>query len=155
MFGNAGTNEIYQARIGDKGDGLHFLAEIVGARHLGPVLFDAPRQRLIVGEVDSGELYTLDLKSRRSHLLARNLGNPAALMLTADAKQLLIADAARRTIYRLDLSRLDTVPVIFSKLKQFSEPVGLALLSAGRVAVADDQANAVFVLTSSGLLDTQ
>jgi hypothetical protein len=149
------TNEIYQARIGDKDEVVHFLAQIAGATHLGPVLFDAPRHRLIVGEVDSGELYTLDLASRRSHLLARNLGSPQGLLLSADANQLLIADAARRSIYRLDLSRSDTVPVIFSQLPQFSEPVGLALLSAGRVAVADDRANAIFVLTSSGMLDTQ
>jgi SMP-30/Gluconolactonase/LRE-like region len=146
------SDEIYQASLVDRTEEMHFLGQVVGARHLGPVLFDPGLGQLIVGEIDSGDLYTLDVNSHRSRVLARGLGSPQALMLSADGQQLFVADAVGRKIYMLDLAKPAIVPKLFSQITQFREPVGLALLSAGRIAVADDRADAIFVIGATGSL---
>jgi len=143
------TNEILQASLQRKG-AITFVTAIVGAHHLGPVIVDNVRGQLIVGEIDNGEIYSVDLKTRRSRLLARGLGTPQAFTFSSNLQQLFIADSSRRTIYRLDLTTTSPSLVPFGVLAQFREPDGLALLSAARVAVADDRANAIFVLPSSG-----
>jgi len=146
------SNEIYQVRAGASDDRVAFLSEISGARHLGPVLFDGRRNRLIVGEIDEGQIYALDLKTHRSHLIAHGLGSPQALMLSADANHLYVADSSRRAIYTVDLINENSTPTLFSKATQFREPVGLVPLGSGRIGVADDRADKIFIITSQGSL---
>jgi hypothetical protein len=143
------TNEIYQASLQGKNT-TSFVAEIAGAHHLGPVIVDNVRGQLIVGEIDNGQVYALDLRTHRSHLLARGFGSPQAFTFSANLQQLLVADSTHRTVYRLDLTTPSPSPVPFGTSAQFQEPDGLALLSSARVAVADDRANAIFVLPASG-----
>jgi hypothetical protein len=144
--------EILCSPISNRGGILQECGEIIGARQLGPVIVDTSRGQLLVGEVQNGEIYSLDLKTHKSRLLTGNLGSPQGLLLSADSKQLLIADAIRRKIYRLDLSRPTAAPVEFSSESVFREPVGLALLSSGSIVVADDRANALFILSPTGRL---
>src|SRR5271165_4040124 len=92
----------------------------------------------------------LRARSHRSHLVTSQLGSPQALLLSSDNRTLFIADALQRKIYRLDLSNANAVPAVFSADRVFQEPVGLARLSSGAIVVADDRANALFVLSPQG-----
>ena len=144
--------EIYQASIRDHNQMLRYCGPILGARQLGPLIVDDSRNQLLVGEVENGQVYSFDLKTRKSHLLASDLGSPQALLLSTDRRQLFIADAVRRKIYRLDLSNPNAPLMVFSAEAVYKEPVGLALLSSGYIVVADDRADALFILSPSGVL---
>lgn len=142
------TPEIYQTSV--YGGEIKYCGAVVGARQLGPVIFDSTRNQLLIGEVRNGELYSLNLTTHRSHLVTSQLGSPQALLLSSDNRTLFIADALQRKIYRLDLSNANAVPAVFSADRVFQEPVGLARLSSGAIVVADDRANALFVLSPQG-----
>jgi len=145
FFASCDTNEIYQANL-QVGTQTTFVGEVAGAHHLGPLIVDNARGRLLVGEVDNGEVYDMDMKSHHSRLFAQGLGTPQAFTFSSSQQQLLVADSSRRKIYRLDLTATSPPPVEFGVSPQFQEPDGVALLAGGRVAVADDRANAIFVL---------
>jgi hypothetical protein len=149
------SNEIYRAGIADTDKSMKFVAEVVGAKSLGPVVLDTVRGRLLIGDVDGGYLYSLGLTDHKSHLLAQGLGTPRALMLSTDGRELFIADSASRRIYRLDLTHAGSLPVLFCSLPQSREPDGLALLSAGRVAVTDKQRDAIFVITPACIMQSR
>jgi sugar lactone lactonase YvrE len=146
------TAEIYQAAISEQKETVQLCGNIVGARKLGPVIVDNRREQLLVGEVQNGEIYSFNLKTHKSHLVATGLGSPQALALSPDGQQLFIADAALHKIYSLDLSRPKASPTIFSAEWVYKEPVGLTFLSSGYLVVADDRANALFILSPTGKL---
>lgn len=142
--------EILCTPLSNRSGNLQACGTIIGARQLGPVIVDASRQQLLVGDLQNGEVFTFSLKTHKSHLLTGGLGSPQGLLLSSDHNQLFIADAVRRKIYRLDISKPTASPVVFSAEPAFREPVGLALLTSGNIVVADDRANALFLLLPTG-----
>ena len=149
---NSSSPDVYAINANDKGGGVAHFAEVVGAGQLGPVIVDETHNQLLIGDVRNGEVYSLSLTTHKSHLLAGAFRSPQALLLSPDHTKVYVADAGGRAVYQLDLSRASNKPLVFSKAMEFKEPVGLALLSDGYIAVADDRADAVFVLTPTGAI---
>lgn len=142
--------EIYSTSIWNSSRSLQYFGSIRGARRLGPVVVDSTRQQLIVADVQNGDLYSVSLRSKESHLITTGLSSPQALLLGSDHQSLYIADAGRAKVYRLNLANPNSSPTVFASSAAFKEPLGLALLSAGKIAVADDLANALFLVSPSG-----
>ena len=144
--------EVYSTSIRDRSGLLKYCGSIFGARQLGPVIVDTSRDQLLVAELQDGRIYSFSLKSHQSRLIASGLGSPQALLLSPDGQYLFFADSARGKIYRLGLSKPNAVPSVFSSSPVFKEPVGLAFLSSGYIAVADERANSLFIISPSGSL---
>lgn len=149
--------EIYRVRLQRPSDqskqaslSPEFVGSVLGALHLGPVIFDLSRGCLYVAELDAGQIYRFDLETSKSRVIASNLSTPRAFLLSADSNLLYIADSSRRRIYVLDLKRNKAIPRIFSEATQFRSPCGLAKLEGGEVVVADEQASMIFVLSKTG-----
>jgi DNA-binding beta-propeller fold protein YncE len=131
-----------------------FAGTVLGARRLGPLICDVAKARLLLGDVGSGQLFELDLKTRKSRVLASDFGSPQALLISPASNVLYVADASRKKIYVIDLKEARAVPKVFAALPEFRSPSGLAKLEDGRLIVSDDEAGALFLLSKAGALQS-
>lgn len=137
-----------------EGHDPEFVTEVLGARRLGPLTVDSRRGRLYLGDIEAGQIFQFDMKTGKSTVIARDLASPQALLVSADGSRLYIADASRRKVYGLDLKTPGSTPKVFSSLRQFRSPAGLAMLEDGRLVVADEQAGVLFVLSQQGTIQS-
>jgi DNA-binding beta-propeller fold protein YncE len=129
-----------------------FVGEAVGASRLGPLVFDAAKKKLYLGDVEAGQIIEFDIATKRSRVISRSFSSPQALLVSADGGLLYVADSSRKRIYALDLQHLDVPPKPFPTIGGLKSPSGLARLDDGRIVVSDDSAERLFVLSKTGSL---
>src|ERR1017187_2653096 len=144
------TSEIFRINL-SIGSGQEFFAEIPGSQRLGPILFDSKDNSLFVGDYVMGVIYKLDIVRRRATVLFGGLGRPSAMKLSEDQSSLFVADERDRKVVIYSIAQSSSVPKTFAKIPQFRSPSGLALIDGG-LAVSDDAAVKVFILSKTGNL---
>jgi DNA-binding beta-propeller fold protein YncE len=144
------TSEIFRIDL-TKNAEQDFLAATTGGRRLGPMLFDARDNALLVADEVMGTIYKVDIAHRNSAVLFGGLNDPSALKLSADGATLFVADAGARRIVTFSMAQPRSAPRVFAKLPQFRSPSGLAWVG-DRPAVSDDGARKLFILSGSGSL---
>ena len=80
------------------------LAYLGSARTLGAVIFDPPRQRLLVADAQAGTLYAIDCATGSYSLLTSGLGRPVAMAFDRTFTTLYVADVEGGEIHILKLS---------------------------------------------------
>jgi len=98
-----------------------------------------------------GIIYKLDIASRKSTVLFGGLSSASAMRFSADGSQLFVADDVARRVVTFSMAQPRSAPRVFAKLPQFRSPSGLAWVG-NRLAVSDDGARALFILSMSGSL---
>ena len=91
---SAVSSSIYSIRPDQTDRPAKEVAFIKEARNLGPVFFDAARNKLLVGDLWTGSLYEIDCKSGSYQVVLKDLGEPVSLALDPSTKVLYVADAA-------------------------------------------------------------
>jgi len=129
------------------------VGETTGSQRLGPVLYDAKDSAVLVGDVVMGAVYKVEIAHRKSSVLFSGLKSPAAMKLSGDGSSLFVADAGARSVVRFSMAQPGSAPVTFAAIPQFRSPSGLAWVG-DRLAVSDDGAQALFILSRSGRLDS-
>jgi DNA-binding beta-propeller fold protein YncE len=124
----------------------------MGASRLGPLVFDAAKKKLYLGDVEGGQIVELDIATKRSQIISRSFSSPQALLVSSDGGLLYVADSSRKRIYALDLQHPEVPPKPFSTIGGLKSPSGLARLDDGRIVVSDDSAEKLFVLSRTGAL---
>jgi DNA-binding beta-propeller fold protein YncE len=150
--GDAVTGEISWLSMDGNSTSPSFLVEVSGVTRLGPLAADAAGQRLFAADVGGGTIYVLDLASRKSHLLASGMGEPAALSYDADQQRLYVADASRHCIWQISTNSPKPKTIVFSSAPELREPRGITVDAQHTVWVADHAALAVFKLSPAGLV---
>lgn len=143
------SNELY--RLDPQGPHVTLVAHIPDATKLGPVAFDEAGQKVYVADVASGRVYQYSIAARSSKVFVTHLSAPTALAFEAETNRLFIADPGQRAILTVDTRAAKPVAVPFAS-HPLKAPYGMTLVSAGRVAVADYRANAIFIFSGSGSL---
>ena len=146
------TPEIFRIDV-SKNAQPESLARTPGSQRLGPVLFDARDNALLVGDVVMGTIYKLDLAHRNSTVLFSGLSSPSAMKLSADGASLFVSDDVARKVVAFSMAQPKSPPRSFATLHEFRTPSGLAW-EGDRLVVSDDGAHRLFFLTKSGSLDS-
>jgi hypothetical protein len=131
-----------------------FIGEAVGAGRLGPIVFDPSRNKLFVGDIETGRIFEFDIRTHRSRVVSTRFSSPQALLVSADGNLLYVADGSRRRVYKLDLARPNATPRVFAAIPRFKSPSGLARLDDGRIVVSDYDAGKLFVFSRTGTLES-
>jgi len=146
------TPEVFRINLA-KDTAPEFVGETTGSQRLGPVLYDAKDSAVLVGDVVMGAVYKVEIAHRKSSVLFSGLKSPAAMKLSGDGSSLFVADAGARSVVRFSMAQPGSAPVTFAAIPQFRSPSGLAWVG-DRLAVSDDGAQALFILSRSGRLDS-
>ena len=155
-FGEAGhtayvatsdSNEIYKLGIHDTR--ISLVAHIDSAAKLGPVAFDEKHRRIYVADIAAGKIFLYSLESRTSKTFVTGLSAPSALAYDTESERLFVADPGQRSIFAVDTRKPNPAIARFAS-GPLRAPYGMTLISKGRVAVADYNANAVFVFSGNG-----
>ena len=93
------TNFVYAIDIDQKGSSAKRVAYIREAEAVGPIVYDAGRNRVLVADAGSGILYDVDVKTGSYQQTASDLGRPISLGIDAACKGLLVADELTGRIY--------------------------------------------------------
>src|SRR5271157_3000241 len=150
--GDAVTGEISSLSLDGKSASPSFLVEVSGVTRLGPLAVDTAGQRLFVADVGQGTIYVVDPGSRKSHLLASGMGEPAARSYDGDQQRLYVADASRHCIWQIAMNSPKPKTSILSSAPELREPRGITVDAQHTVWVADHAALAVFKLSPAGLV---
>lgn len=146
---NSTKGEIRSLALNQASDSAKYFHRVSGAEALGPLAIDARRQRLFVGDAVKGMVFEVDLATKRTRVLVRSLGEPAALLYDERADKLYIADAGRkRVVVGTPIPDAAFVPLVTTQT--FVEPRGLAQDRVRNLWVADAGANKVFLLSPAG-----
>jgi DNA-binding beta-propeller fold protein YncE len=135
------------------GDGVpKHTASIRDAQKLGPLVLNVPRKMLYVADVESGNVYEVNLADGKTRLLVPKAGIPQAMLVLEDRNILLLADSVGRKIYSVQLGVANARPTVLAALPPFRSPSGLARLARDQIAVSDDATGKIFVLALDGKL---
>jgi hypothetical protein len=93
------TNVVYSISLDQKGSSAKRVAYIREAEAVGPVVYDAGRNRVMVGDNGNGALYEVDVKSGSYQKAASDLGRPISLGIDEACKTLLVADELTGRVY--------------------------------------------------------
>ncbi|HEV7766325.1 MAG TPA: hypothetical protein VGQ76_15075 [Thermoanaerobaculia bacterium] len=104
---------------------------------LGPVIFDAKRQRLLVGDVKQGRILAVTIADKRVEVLLDRgtIREPIALALDPATDRLYVADPTKERVWVGNLAEKRFTPQTFSRYR-FRDPCGVAW-SKGTLWVID------------------
>jgi sugar lactone lactonase YvrE len=145
------TPEIFRITMA-MGSQPQFIAEVSGSQRLGPILYDSRENALLVADLVMGAIYKVDISHPKSFLLFSGLTSPQALKLSPDGTTLFVADAGARDVVTYSIAQPRAAPRIFARIPRFRSPSGLAWAD-DRLAVSDDGARKLFILSKSGSLE--
>ena len=103
---------------------------------------DSARGLLYVSDVNQGVVYSLDLKSKKSTVLAK-IGVPQALALANDGSTLLLADSGRKQVEAIVTGSAKAAVKPVTAAGTFEMPCGLAWWDATHIIVADGETGAL------------
>jgi DNA-binding beta-propeller fold protein YncE len=142
--------EIFRINL-SKDSSPEFFARTPGSQRLGPILFDAKDNALLVADLVMGTIDKVDIGHRNSVPLFGGLSSASAMRFSADWSQLFVSDDVARRVVTFSMAQPRSAPRVFARLPQFRSPSGLAWVG-NRLAVSDDGARALFILSGSGSL---
>jgi DNA-binding beta-propeller fold protein YncE len=146
------TPEVFRVDV-SKNTQPQSIAEASGSQRLGPILYDPQVNAVLVGDLVMGAIYKVDMSSHKSSLLFSQMTSPQAMKLSPDGSSLYVADAGARRILTYSFAQPKAPAKVFAKIPQFRSPSGLAWVD-DQLAVSDDGARKLFILTKSGSLDS-
>ena len=120
---------------------------------LGPLALDSRGQRLFVADSFNGKVYQVSLTTNNVDVFADGLGEPRALIVDAQTRRLLVADAARKAVWSFPLDGRTPHPRPtrpFCPAMRLMEPSALAIDQNGDVWTGDPRLNALFRCNSNG-----
>jgi SMP-30/gluconolaconase/LRE-like protein len=129
---------------------LTWFAGVRGAKTLGAMVLDLKRGRLLIADPYQGIIYSMDLIRKSSDVFVEKLGRPDALILDSATDRLLVADSLGKRILTVNLKENNPKPKYFARGRGFSEPRGLAFGPEGSLWVADEEAEAIFLISEDG-----
>jgi hypothetical protein len=136
-FTSGDSPEVYSVSVSSK-EGPKFVTEVRGASKLGAVAVDSGRAVLYLSDVDSGSIFSVDLKTNKTATLTR-VGTPQALALASDGSVLMVADSARKQVVSLNVASSKVIANPVTAVGSFKAPSGLAWWDVGHLIVADQQ----------------
>jgi DNA-binding beta-propeller fold protein YncE len=142
-------NEIYAFDWNDPGASpTKLLTSLRESQILGPLAFDPGGHTLYVGDERAGVVLGMDVQTREILRTFKIGGQPSGLALDPSGQTLVIVDSVGRKVWRTDVKtgRLLTV----SNSREFRQPSSVAIDSTGGVWVGDQEAKAIFRLSSNG-----
>jgi hypothetical protein len=95
---------VYKVALDEKPRKPRLLAYLGPARTLGALIYDAPRQRLIVADAQAGTLYAIDCRTGSYAPLANGLGRPVAMAFDPAFTTLYVADVEDGKIHILKVA---------------------------------------------------
>jgi len=95
---------VYKVALDEKPRKPRMLAYVGPARTLGAVIYDPPRQRLLVADAQAGTLYAIDCRTGSYAPLASGLGRPVAMAFDPAFTTLYVADVEAGKIHILKVS---------------------------------------------------
>jgi hypothetical protein len=137
------TGQLYSQNFSDQqlGQPLFRFSEASG---LSPLAVDVQTQTIYAGDVAKHVVYSLDLGSKTSRMVAEDIGTPAAMIVNPISKELIIADGSGAAVWTLSLSPSVGKPALFVRGKPLKQPSGVAVARDGSIWVADQGAHAIF-----------
>jgi hypothetical protein len=133
-------------------DAPKYIASILDARKLGPLVLHVPKRLLFAADIETGNIYEANLATKKTRLFAPRMGLPQAMLVLEDQNILLVADSAGRRIYSIRLNEPTTHATVWAALPDFRSPSGLARLATDQIAVSDDSTGKLFALSMDGRL---
>ncbi|MES1244267.1 MAG: hypothetical protein ABUT39_21860 [Acidobacteriota bacterium] len=149
---NSRRPSVYRFDLNRPGTRPAEFATIRGAKNLGPLVLDAKRSRLLVGDPFLGTVHAVDLASRKSQLLFRGLGEPYAFLIDTAGDRLFIADASGERVLVVGLTDKASAVTTFAKLSKFSDPHALAFGADGNLWVGDEDEETLLLVSPKGVL---
>ncbi len=140
-FGTSDSNELYAVDIHENNP--HYVCDVQGAAHLGPISLDPDRQLIYVTD-SRGSLFVVDLRTRKTALLTSSFGLASALHFDSKTGILYVADIVQKKIYAVDPSSQNNRPVVDSA--QIRSPSGLALGPDNTLLITDQRSGGVFLM---------
>lgn len=137
------TNAIYRLQVDNPKSTYAVLTRMPEAGNLGPLALDAPRRRLLAGDVQKGGIVSIGIDDRKIILLeSRMVAEPVAIAVDAARDRVFIADASARRIWAGALSKWKLQP--FNVSQKLGYPIGLTVAKDGSLWVADARPNVVY-----------
>ncbi len=120
--------EIYKLDLKNRQPSFVSLLRVREPGTLGPMVFDARRQRLLVADVKKGRILAVTLSDNRVDVLLDQgtIREPLALALDSATDRLYIADATKGLVWVGSVAGTRLTAKPFSTSYRFREPVGLA-----------------------------
>jgi hypothetical protein len=113
-----------------------------------PIVLHADGKRLYVPAENEGNLYEFDLEKRRTRIVAKGVGTPAAFLISYDHDLLYFVNSQKGKLYSLKLSDTDTASRPSEILVPgLQTPSGLARLSNDKILISDRDSGSVVVLS--------
>jgi sugar lactone lactonase YvrE len=145
------TPEIYRIDVG-MGGAPQPIVRTPGSQRLGPIVFDARHNALLVEDLVLGAIYSVDLAQRKAVFFCGGVRSASALKFSADGSLLYVSDDVTRDVVTFSMAQPKAAPRVFAKLPDFRSPSGLAWVG-DQLAVSDDEAHRLFIFSKGGSLE--
>jgi DNA-binding beta-propeller fold protein YncE len=151
-FVTSDSNEIYRIDL-DESE-AKYICDVPGAKLLGPLALDTAANVAYVGDIETGNIFAVDLVSHKTKEAWPAVGAPSAFRLDATNRVLYIADTARSKILAVSLKTPNQDPQIVFQSSKIHYPSGIAPWTGSSLLVTDYTAGAVFAIhPQMGVLD--
>jgi sugar lactone lactonase YvrE len=145
------TPEIYRVDVA-RGGAPESIVRTPGSQRLGPIIFDARHNALLVEDLVLGAIYNVDLAQRKAFFFCGGLRSASALKFSVDGALLYVADDVTRDVVTFSMAQPKAAPRVFARVPDFRSPSGLAWVG-DQLAVSDDEAHRLFIFSKSGSLE--
>jgi hypothetical protein len=136
---NSDTGEIF--RVPFNRNEAHYVGSVPSFGRPGPVALESDSRGLLVGDAQTGDLYRLDLHTRRVTTSDVLVGADIRAVASDRAGEFVyVADSGRETVWRLSRKDKGFAAAVFTKPNAVREPSGLAIDPAGYIWVTDARA---------------
>lgn len=143
--------EIFQLNLRAKQPAFTTLLRIPESGIFGPLIYDAARRRLLVGDARKGRIFAVGVADSRVDILldSGTVVEPAAMAIDANGT-LYVADAAKARVWIGSLTATKLALRAFGTSDALREPVGVTLTNDGSVWVADRGARTLYQFARNG-----
>lgn len=139
---------VYKVALDEKPRKPRLLAYLGPARTLGAVIYDPPRQRLLVADAQAGTLYAIDCRTGSYAPFASGLGRPVAMAFDPAFTTLYVADVEDGKIHILKVAPARPQKTFTTSLRDLA-----AIARSPRpdtLFVADEKEGVFLLSTSTG-----
>lgn len=139
---------VYKVALDEKPRKPRLLAYLGPARTLGAVIYDPPRQRLLVADAQAGTLYAIDCRTGSYAPFASGLGRPVAMAFDPAFTTLYVADVEDGKIHILKVAPARPQKTFTTSLRDLA-----AIARSPRpdtLFIADEKEGVFLLSTSTG-----
>lgn len=137
---------VYKVNLDDKVRKPQLLASVGAAKTLGAVIFEPPRNRLLVADAQAGTLYAIDCKTGLYAQIASGLGRPVAMAFDPAYTTLYVADLEDGQIHILKFSPSRTLKTFTTTLQDLD---AVAQSPRPETIFVADEKEGIFILSTS------